>query len=255
VAIANEHMVQALRAIAIRRGADPRDHVLLSFGGAGGLHVCALAEALEMERAIVPMHAGVLSALGMLASRPGRQLSHSYVDVLDAVDQDELAQRFERLSESGLVALREEGFDETQCDIERSVDLRYLGQSYTLNVPWHDSAGSAEAFHRLHIDRYGHRMDLAVELVNIRVVVQGPDDPVVLPQLAPRPQAVPARHCVVAGIGAAVPLYRRDALAPGQRFIGPALIGEQVATTWLAPGWEVSVDEVGHLLLARVEAD
>ena len=85
VAIANEHMAQALRATAIKRGADPREHVLVSFGGAGGLHVCALAELLEMRTALVPVHGGVFSALGMLAARPGRQLSRTRVGLLRAL--------------------------------------------------------------------------------------------------------------------------------------------------------------------------
>ena len=90
VAVANEHMAQALRAISIKRGADPREHVLVSFGGAGGLHVCALAALLDVQAAIVPVHGGVLSALGMLAARPGRQLSRTRIAPLDAAPEAEL---------------------------------------------------------------------------------------------------------------------------------------------------------------------
>jgi N-methylhydantoinase A len=251
VAVANEHMARALRAMAIKRGADPAAYVLLSFGGAGGLHVCALAEALGMDRAMVPVHGGVLSALGMLASRPGRQLSHSRIGMLQAIGPDRLAEDFDRLCAAGLRALGEEGFAEAECEAVRSVDLRYHGQSYTLNVPWQGVEQSIEAFHARHARRYGHRLDMPVELVTVRVAVRGPHSPLVLPLLEARPEAAPVRHCALSGLDNPAPLYGRADLAPGQRLTGPALVVEQVATTWLAPGWVLRVDAVGHLILER----
>jgi N-methylhydantoinase A len=252
VAVANEHMAQALRAVAIKRGVDPRDHVLLSFGGAGGLHVCALADALEIRRAMVPMHGGVLSALGMLASRPGRQLSHSRVGRLDSLDEAELGQGFTSLANAGLAALAEEGLEGPACTVERSVDLRYEGQSYTLNLPWR-GAGSTEAlFHERHEARYGHRLALPVELVNQRVAVRGPEQAFEWPVLEPRPMGEPFEHRTLVDVESPVPVYWRAQLAAGQRLVGPALICEQVATTWLSPGWQLIVDDAGHLALQRL---
>lgn len=251
IAVANEHMAQALRAISIKRGIDPAGHVLLSFGGAGGLHVCALADALGMSEALVPRFGGVLSALGMLAARPGRQLSRSHVVLLKSLDDDQLAEMFDALRREGVQALRAEGFDEAACDAQVAVDLRYAGQSYTLNVDWQGIAASTEAFHQLHAERYGHRLALPVELVNLRVAVRGPATDLVMSALPDSADGLPFDHCAAFGVETAVPAYWRHQLAPGQQVSGPSLICEDVATTWLAPGWTLLVDPLGHLLLAR----
>jgi len=251
VAVANELMAQALRSISIKRGVDPREHVLVSFGGAGGLHVCALAELLEMRVAMVPVHGGVLSALGMLAARPGRQLSRTQIGLLSELSASDLDATFAELRGQGLNALRDEGFEIGDCDALASVDVRYLGQSYTLNLPWKGTRQTIEAFHATHLQRYGHRLDLPVELVNLRQWVRGPATRVELPRLAEAPAAQPFAHCTVAGIAAESPQYWRDDLVAGQSIDGPVLICERVATTWVAPGWELAVDGVGNLQLSR----
>jgi N-methylhydantoinase A len=142
VALANEHMAQALRVISVQRGVDPAQHVLVSFGGAGGLHVCALAAALGMSRALVPVHAGVLSALGMLTAPRARQLSRTVTGVLESFTEDFLVQQLQTLAETGTSELLAEGVEETEIETDFSLDLRYRGQSYTLNLPWQDIPSS-----------------------------------------------------------------------------------------------------------------
>ena len=134
--LANEHMARALRVISVQRGIDPRSAHLCSFGGAGGLHVCALADALGMTRAIVPERAGVLSALGMLVAPPGRLLTRTWLGPLAARDDAEVAVALDALAQQGVEALAAEGIDPALTAREDSVDLRYRGQSYTLNLPW-----------------------------------------------------------------------------------------------------------------------
>jgi len=250
VAVANEHMAQALRATAIRRGADPRDHVLVSFGGAGGLHVCALAGLLDMHSAMVPVHGGVLSALGMLAAQPGRRLSRTRIGVLSEVSVGELEAVLDELEAQGRAALSHEGYSAHECTAQASADLRYLGQSYTLNLPWRGPSATAEAFHLSHLARYGHRLDLPVELVNLRQWVRGPQSALSLPQLPLGPPGKARDHCDLAGVARPVPRYQREELAAGQVVEGPALIAEPVATTWLASGWRLRVDATGNLLLS-----
>jgi len=244
-------MAQALRAISIKRGADPRERILVSFGGAGGLHVCELAELLDMEQAMVPIHGGVLSALGMLVARPGRQLSRTHIGLLQEVDVDELEGILDLLCRQGVEALHEEGFSPDECDALASMDLRYAGQSYTLNLPWRGVASTIEDFHRRHRERYGHRLRLPVELVNLRQWVRGPASELELPEMPRSPQAVPFGHCEVAGQKSPVPQYWRGDLVAGQVLDGPALISEEVATGWVAPGWSLRVDAVGNLHLSR----
>jgi len=251
IEVANEHMAQALRAISVRRGVDPREHVLVSFGGAGGLHVCALAERLEMQVAMVPIHGGVLSALGMLAARPGRQLSRTRIGLLGQLPAAEIDAVLEALRAQGLEALRGEGFVVSDCDALPSLDLRYAGQSYTLNLPWRGVQQTLDDFHLRHLARYGHRLDLPVELVNVRQWVRGPEPELCLPRLPTGPSTEPFGQCRVAGVDRPVGRYWRHRLAAGQVLEGPVLVSESVATTWVAPGWRLQVDPVGNLLLRR----
>jgi N-methylhydantoinase A len=250
VEIANEHMAQALRVISVQRGVDPRDHVLVSFGGAGGLHVCALAEALGMRRALVPVHAGVLSALGMLAAPRARQLSRTLTGLLASFGEAELEAALHRLAGNGIAAMREEGIRASDLEAAFSLDLRYRGQSYTLNLPWQGLAQTAEAFHLLHNRRYGHRLDTPVELVNIRCNLHGRPPEIRLPSLAIDASERPApRSAAVSGCREPVPVWPRETLTAGQSFRGPALVTETVATTWLPGGWACVVDPLGNLQL------
>ena len=134
-----------------------------------------------------------------------------------------------------------------------SVDLRYRGQSYTLNLPWADAPATAEAFHRLHQERYGHRMDQPVELVTLRLAVTAPGSGFALPRLESQQGQPLAGLCRLPG-NIEVPRWRREQLPPGTRLQGSAIISEQVATTWLAEGWSCEVDDFGNLLLDRVSS-
>jgi N-methylhydantoinase A len=250
IRIANEHMAQALRVISVERGVDPREFVLTSFGGAGGLHVCALADALGMRRALVPVHAGVLSALGMLAAPRARQLSRTLTGVLREFDAPFLQTQLEVLAADGRKALLDEGIPETDMESEFSLDLRYQGQSYTLNIPWHGLEGSQSAFHVAHEERYGHRLDTPVELVNLRCNLHGQPPDIVLPEWQTTQGApVSLRHARMTGVTTPVPVWPRATLGAGQVITGPALVTESVATTWLPARWICRVDRLGNLLL------
>jgi len=249
LAVANEHMAQALRVISVQRGEDPANYVLMSFGGAGGLHVCALAGALGMTRALVPVQAGVLSALGMLVAPPSRQLSHTLTGELATFDAPAIDRHLQALAEAGRAELAAEGVPAENTAARFSLDLRYPGQSYTLNIPWDGIMATGDAFHALHRQRYGHRMELPVELVNLRCGLQGTAADIRLPPVG---EQVGATHTTaVAGYPDPVPVRDRAGLSAGQVFTGPAVITETLATTWLPDGWRCEVDEVGNLLLER----
>ncbi len=245
VRVANEHMAHALRVISVQRGVDPRDFTLVSFGGAGGLHVCALAEALGMCHALVPVHAGVLSALGMLVAPPSRELSRTVTARLVDVEVAALEAALDALIDEGAAALAAEGVTRDELSVRRSLALRYRGQSYTLNIPWQGVEGSAEAFHVAHAARFGHRLEVDVELVNVRVGLRGPT-----PSISLRPPEVRCKPPVATGRGGIRAMERQD-LAVGSVLAGPAIITEAVSTTLVAPGWQCIVDPVGNLLLER----
>lgn len=251
IRIANEHMSHALRVISVQRGVDPRSYTLASFGGAGGLHVCALAESLGMDQAMIPMHGGVLSALGMLVAPRGRELSRSHIELLEVLDDHQIEEGFQQLEQQGIEALLDEGIEEGEIDSVWSVDLRYQGQSSTLNVPWHHGSAAVVDFHQRHRDQYGHHFDFPVELVNLRVMVRERQrQPFALQHQSIDEGQQPKVRVEMAGLGS-VPVLDRAQLTVGQQIEGPALITEQVSTSLIAPDWQCEVDASGALMLNR----
>ncbi len=250
IATANEHMVKALRVISVQQGHRPEDYELCCFGGAGGLHVCALAEELEMDRIIIPANGGVLSAFGMLVAPRQRQMSRSIIQLLSGCDPAELRRQFANLAGQGREALEDEGVS-TAITIRESVDCRYSGQSFSLNIPMADNLEQLEQnFHKAHQESFGHRLPLPVELVTIRVQAESPS--------RLRPHQISGRfepgkpiEAVHLPIFDEVRVWLRAELAVNQIVAGPSIICEEVATTLVAPGWMARVDHFGNLRLTR----
>ena len=250
VAIANEHMANALRVISLHRGLDPRRFPLFCFGGAGGLHVCDLARVLGIRETLVPRDAGVLSALGMLAAPSGRQLSRTLSGVLNPARRREIGVALRTLAEEGLAAMAGEGMGLLRIHAYPSLDLCYRGQAHTLNMIWQGSVGRAlDAFHQAHERRYGHRLGTPVELVNLRVALRGPAARLRLARPPSGRPADPTRWITVHGVAAPVPVFERGALTAGHGLPAPAIIRDPGSTTYLARGWHATVDEHGHLRL------
>jgi N-methylhydantoinase A len=250
IRLANEHMAGALRVISVQRGIDPGGFALFAFGGAGGMHVCALAAMLGIRRAVVPAGAGVLSALGMLVAPAGRQLSRTVGCLLEEEQAGVIAKVLRELAGQGRRALREEGVPNGEILEEPALDLCYRGQSTTLTVPWRTVVSALGEFHRAHERRYGHRLAQPVELINVRLGLRTARRELALPRVQrgrrPRP-----RNGRIHGIPGEVPVYRRQDLPPGMRLEGPALLVDAEATTYLEPGWQAQTDNFGHLLLRR----
>jgi len=250
--VVNDHMVRALRVMSVERGEDPKDFTLVSFGGAGGLHVCALADELEMTKALVPVNAGVLSALGMLAAEASRERSRTVNKCIKDCDADSIEQVFEELLNHAIAELDPDATTtKNKIKTSLSVDVRYQGQSHALNLPWSGLHNIEQAFHQKHKDSYGHDLAMAIELVNLRVRVVESRQLFELPRWRAT-QALKEAFTTMPGIEEPVFVINRAALNIGQQITGPALITETSATTWLARGWEITVDEVGNLLLTSV---
>ncbi len=251
VQIANEHMAQALRVISIEKGHDPKNFRLCCFGGAGGLHICALANALGMRQALVPVHAGVLSALGMLLAPVERSLSHSFQTLLEDCDEERLQAVYASLKQQAFAQLEAEQANTSQVLTEYRADLRYYGQSSCLCLPWQGKVETADAFHALHASRYGHRLYGKVELVNLRVQVSSQT---LQEELSEKPQQVQAQaldELVLYGFASPLKSYQREQLAPGQIVQGPALILEKNATTLIETEWCARCDSFGNLYLDK----
>ncbi len=247
ISIANEHMARALRVISVQRGHNPEGFRLCCFGGAGGLHVCALAETLNMKKAMVPVYGGVLSALGMLVAPQERQQSQTLQKLIDAVDEAALKIELEKLANHGIEQLVAEGVNAKLIQQSPSLDLRYQGQSYTLNIGYKQFKNIAQDFHTAHEQRYGHSLDVPIELVNVRMKVFAEQKHFALPPSAISTNATVQR--IALPEEGEVLLYQRESLAPGTLIIGPALICESVSTTLIKQGWQAKVDKYGNLLL------
>ena len=249
VRIANEQMAQALRVMSIHRGHDPKYFTLMSFGGAGGLHVCDLAEALDIRSALVPVYAGVLSALGLLAAPPGKETSQSWIKRLEDCRGKEIEQIFSRL-ESKIAA---EPTTEIEKDrtLKREVELRYQGQSTTLKLAWSDRRQVTRAFHAKHAQRFGHALNMPIEVVNLRLTVSGSSPVLRLPYNVCQTSASPVERVTPYQSNQQVPVYKRIDLGANQVLVGPAIIIEKEATVYLAPHWRASLREQGSLLLER----
>jgi len=250
IRIANEHMVSALRKISVQRGFDPQDFTLSCFGGAGGLHVCALANALKMHRAFVPVYGGVLSALGMLVAAPSRELSQSCIQNLLDSDVKKIENLFVDMAARGVEDMR--GELKAVPDFYHSLDLRYKGQSFTLNLPWLANLKNVEqAFHQLHKKTYGHQLKMQVELVNVRLSIKGEASPFALPKIKSAGVQPSIEFIKMSDFDQSVPIYKRVEMINQQIIKGPALIIETVSTTLIEKDWVCKVDAWGNLLLRR----
>ncbi len=254
--IANEHMARALRVMSAERGHDPAELTLISFGGAGGLHVCALADNLGMTRALVPVHSGVLSALGMLLAAPGRELSKSQLQLLHQADVLDINSALEQLTEIACMQLTEEGVDPLKINIRRQLDCRYHGQSHSITVAWEASSDNPiklayEQFEQLHAQQNGHRLERSVELVNVRITASSAPSLHNLPNIQPGTSRVKQQQWV-SGLDTPVPVLERKQIPVGSKQqAGPAIVVDELATVWIAQSWQASVDDYGNLLLRK----
>jgi N-methylhydantoinase A len=219
--VANANMERAIRAVSVERGYDPRDFALAAFGGCGGLHACEMAEDLGMNTVIVPEHAGVLSALGMLLADRVRDYAAGVLGRRDIERQFAILERRARR-------------DMPDAMLQRSVDVRYSGQSYELTIPW------GASFDEAHRKLYGYAdAGRKTEIVTVRVrAVEA------VPRLKLR------RQKRAAGTASRKGVYFRRQLRE-KPVKGPALVIDYGATTYVPEGWRVRIDATGNLIVTR----
>jgi len=259
LAVANAVMEKAIRVISVERGHDPRDYTLVAFGGAGGMHACALASALEMRGVLLPIFPGGLSALGILRADVVREFSQTILLAVHDVRKvsSELRKRFRPLENDGRRALRQEGFVASKIRIEQRLDMRYAGQAYELSVP--ATGDIVAAFHRAHEQHYGyHDVRRAVEIVNLRVRATGITEKPRIDGIAraaknSQVRASASLDCVLDGKRQKAAWIARQNLLSGNWFRGPAVISEYSATTLVPAGWRAQMDAHGQILLTQAK--
>ena len=266
--IANANMLRALRLVSAVRGYDPRDYVLVAFGGAGPLHAGKLAEELDIPVVVVPRSPGVTCALGLLVTDVRHDYMRTCIVPTEGGDLGEVRDLVARLQARARDDLAAEGFAADRMLLAVSADLRYRGQAYELTVAAPaggvDAAWAArltERFHDFHHTTYGHSSPgLPVEIVSVRVTASGlvpkPRLHEVEPALGPAGEALTGHRPV--WFEAATPvercaIYDRYALKAGHRFEGPAVVEEMDSTVVVYPGWRVEVDRFGNLIMRRAQ--
>ena len=248
IAVANDQVAAAIRFISVNRGYDPENFLLSSFGGAGGLHVCALAGLMNMKRAIVPVFGGVFSALGMTTARRGRQFSKTVNMKLCGLDLDPLLEEFLGLENIGRAELLEEGLPEKSLRVSRSVDLCFSGQSYNLNVAWRCPSQAQADFESLHLQRYGYSHKTPVNVVNVRVSVTTDETDFDLPE---------RRETLTDRTKAPEPFASAQHIRVSDMELDKSLSGPQVliaygTTIFVEDGWVAYLDKMGNIHLNMV---
>jgi N-methylhydantoinase A len=254
VSVANTNMERALRRISVERGYDSREFALLPFGGAGGLHAVDLARALRIPRIIVPNSAGALSAIGVLMADVVKDQSRTTMLEFSPGVEKKLDKTFAEMEQAAASALRREGFSSAKQEHERSLALRYKGQSFELDIK-QTSGNLTASFHRAHRERYGYAQEAnVVEIVSARVRSSG-----IVDKLQPgrtrtvrkKLYAKPSKHvsAYLDGKKLSAAVYQRNELSAGVQLRAPCIVMEYSSTTLIPPGVRGEVDGHGNLLI------
>jgi N-methylhydantoinase A len=252
LSIATADMERALRKVSLAEGRDPRQAVLYSFGGAGGLHAAWLATQLEMKAVVVPPMAGAFSAVGLLGAPARRSYTQSVL--LDLPSARKRSALFAPLMQQGVAALAAEGIARGSMVAVRKVELRGAGQAGILVLE--DGPHLLQRFHAEHEKRFGYRReDQQVELVAISLTIDGPACSQWQKKRQRRYAAKSvAKHRTWFGHSAKTvecAWYERESLRPGAYLEGPAVVAEYSATTLVPPGWKARIDDWNCLVLER----
>jgi len=254
--IAVARMTSSIREISIARGHDPRDFTLVAFGGAGPMHAALIAEDLGIPRVLVPEHPGNFSALGLLVSDVKHDDARTRVGLLQA-QRDAIGDALAEMAAAAVERLDTDGFDAADRRLEAALDLRYVGQAFELAVPLGagplDLGAIARDFHERHLATYGHADPGGdVELVNVRLTARGVvDKPAPRRRAGAGPPRRTTRSAWFGGAAMTVGVHERDGLSGADVLAGPAIVEEFGSTTVVPPGWRLSVDAWGDLILER----
>jgi N-methylhydantoinase A len=254
VEVANASMLRALRLVSVQRGYDLREFVLIAYGGAGPVHAGALARAAGIARVVVPARSGAFSALGCLVSPLRYDAVQTHRARLDAWDATLIDDRFRALETCCLRPLFDEGHALAKVLLHRSVDLRYVGQNYELEIACDARTPAAlrRAFEARHRQLYGYATGEGIECVNLRATARLAEGDVALPALtvsgSPAPTGEHRAYFPETG-EVALPRYDRGALGIGGAITGPALVEDEWSTTIVYPGQRGAADRLGNLVI------
>jgi len=262
--VVNNNMADVLRVVTIQKGYDPREFMMIAFGGGGGVHAAFLAQDLGIPTVVVPKTASAFSALGMVESFLKHDFVHTYHGILQQADFTEINKVLKKMEEEGYELLKKEGIKEEEKRAVYSFDLRYLGQHHEVNVeiPAHELSKDdipviEELFHKRHEALYAYReQDTPIEIINVRVSVIGELPRTKLPEEKlngedPSKAYVGTRDVFYEGYDelVATKVYRGDLLVPGNMIIGPAIIEETTTTIVIPPNCSAKIDQFRNAII------
>lgn len=260
IRIANENMAKPIKEISVARGYDVQEYALVSFGGAGAQHACALSDLLGISTVLIHPYAGVMSAYGIGLADSRVTFTRPVLATLAADAEGRVNEYFDAMEAEGEAALLSEGYGREAIRHVRSLDVRYEGVDSFLNVPAENRELVRERFEARHLGLYGFvHDDHEIEIVNARLESIGFTDKPIDEKCdleAKQLQSVDAEATEQLWKGSNqgyldAPVFRRSALKPGWRVDGPALLVEDISTIVVDDGWRAEVNKYGHLLLVR----
>lgn len=255
--IVNAKMADAIRTITIQRGIDPRDFSLVAFGGAGPAQAVALAEELEIDEVIIPVHPGAFSAWGMLQTDMRHDFKETLYSFWDLMDLERLNTAFEGLIERGRTFMKAEGVSLDAITYERAIDFRYYGQEYVLTIPLADGPIDMDKirsdFDAAYERQYGHNSpENRVEMANIRLAAVGRlNRPENAPPAPEEANPTRERDVYFDGQSHKTQIIDRNSLEANSVVSGPAIIEETTTTTLLPPKWSATLMTGAHLSLRK----
>jgi N-methylhydantoinase A len=257
LSVANTAMERAIRVISVERGFDPREFVLFSFGGAGGLHAVSLARLLNIPKVFIPKNPGILSAIGMLMADIIKDYSNTIMKTVNEINKYDLKEYFSPLIEQAVTDLNKEGIGNNSIIMEYYLDMRYKGQSYEIIVPIDlDIENYSENFHKAHEKTYGYANEnKTVEIVNIRLRARGLPEKPVLEKLeydGEKPDIsafYDKKDVIFDNKKYEVNIIDRNKLKYGNKIFGPAIVTEYTSTIVLPPDTATEIDEFGNMII------
>lgn len=253
--IADERMADAIRRVSVRKGFEPGDYALISFGGAGGQHACSIAEKLGMAVIIIPKEASLLSALGLGHAVLERFAEKQILKPLNQVEH-KIRSWLKALAETARRSVAAEGIPESRIAIRRQiVNVRFVGQDSIVAIEYCGDISLHKIFQKKYQQIFGHLPEgRQLEVESLRVICS--DTPVFRKAKKLKgdiQKTNPMRHAeiFIGGQKRNVPCYERDELSPGMKLRGPALIFERHSTTVLEMGWHARIDENEALVLNK----
>jgi 5-oxoprolinase (ATP-hydrolysing) len=253
--IVNERMADAIRAISIRKGYDVRDYALVAFGGAGGQHACGVADRLGIDKIVLPVDASLLSALGLGHAVIERFAERQILQTVDDIEGD-LSGWIDELSVTARADLEREGVEPGDVEIRRViVKMRFSGQESTLDIDYDGTTSLEASFESKYKVIFGYwPAGRPLEIESLRVVASVRTDDILLKGRKRSPSEPVAKRTVRAwfdGEWQSVAAYEREALPPGTKIEGPALVFERYTVSVIEPGWSSEVDDAGAMVMTK----